>query len=167
MESTVISFDEVAPGVTETREHVEQTMRTYPWLVAERGDAVVGYVYACQHRVRAGYRWSVDVSVYIHESARGAGVGRMLYGALFRILGAQGYRQAFAGIALPNDASVGLHTAIGFRLIGVYHDVGFKLGAWRDVAWYERAIESAGGPPDEPIPLPQLAASVATAALHA
>lgn len=156
VEAAVISFEEVAPSIAETRERIETTMRRWPWLVFADDRDVLGYAYASKHRERAAYRWSVDVSVYVRERARGRGIGRSLYLALFGVLREQGFHRAFAGIALPNDASVALHRSVGFAPVGIYHDVGYKLGAWRDVAWMECPIAPPGTPPREPIPLPEL-----------
>ena len=102
---------------------------------------------ASSHRTRAAYQWSVDVSVYVHERARRRGVGRALYGALFGILRQQGFYSAYAGIALPNPASVRLHESMGFQPVGVYRSVGYKLGAWRDVGWWHLALRPAIEPP--------------------
>lgn len=165
VESTGISFEEVAPGADLMRVRIEETTRMYPWLVFEEAGRVAGFAYSYAHRERAAYRWSVDVSVYLAESARGRGVGTKLYSALLRILEARGFRRVFAGIALPNDASIALHTALGFMPVGVYHDVGYKLGAWRGVAWFERPLTETDSAPDEPIPLPRLAAPILAEAL--
>jgi len=106
VERTMISFEEVAPSADEIRARIEQIAKIWPWLVYDDGGGVLGYVYASQHRARAAYRWSVDVSAYVREDARGRGLARSLYEALFRVLAAQGYHRAFAGIGLPNDASI-------------------------------------------------------------
>ena len=152
VESTTISFETVAPDEGEMRARIVETLRTHPWLVFERDGHVLGYAYATRHRARDAYRWSVDTSVYVTDSARGQRIGLALYSSLFAILEAQGFARAYAGIALPNPASVGLHERIGFVPIGVYHAVGYKLGAWRDVGWWEKAI-AAPPAPGEPIPL--------------
>lgn len=153
--STPISFEEIAPTVAEMRTRIEKTLAAYPWLVAELDGTVAGYAYAGRWRERPAYRYSVEVTVYVRESAQRRGVGTALYGALFRILAAQGFHRALAGIALPNDASVALHERVGFTPVGVFREVGRKLGAWHDVAWYERAL-SAAGAPAEPVPLSEL-----------
>ena len=123
------------------------TLPEHPWLVAER-DHVVGYAYAASHGSRAAYRWSTDVSVYVDQAARGQGVGRALYRALFKVLDLQGFREAFAGITLPNGASVALHESLGFVPVGIYRQVGWKLGAWHDVGHWQRRIAqwTAEGP---------------------
>ena len=130
---TVISFEVDPPSPDTVASRIEAIQLRYPWLVAITGETVLGYAYASEHRQRAAYRWSVDVTAYVAGSARRQGVGRQLYLTLIAILRAQGFRSAFAGITLPNQASVGLHEAVGFAHLCVYKDVGFKLGAWRDV----------------------------------
>lgn len=147
---TVISFETEAPSEDEMRGRIASALASHAWLVSsDDTGAVDGYAYASRHRERAAYRWSVDVTVYVREDRRRAGVGRRLYPALFYALRARGYHQAFAGIALPNAGSVGLHEAVGFTPIGVYRDVGFKLGAWHDVGWWQRSLEQPGELPCE------------------
>ncbi len=97
--------------------------------------------------------------------ARRRGVGRSLYQALFRVLAAQGLRNAFAGIALPNAASVALHESVGFVELGRYRNVGFKLGAWRDSMWLQHALAELSAPPLAPVPLAGLAPEELQAAL--
>ena len=116
----------------------------YPYLIATKDNAVIGYAYASQHRTRAAYRHSVDVSVYIAKSARRCGVGRQLYEQLFAELANQRFHAAFAGIALPNESSVALHEAMGFVPVGIYKGVGRKFGRWHDVGWWQRLIQHEG-----------------------
>jgi phosphinothricin acetyltransferase len=130
------TFEIDPPTLGEMRERITQTLKTYPWLIIEKDGRVLGYAYASAHRVRSGYQWSVDVSVYIDPQFHRHGYGRRLYNALFQILRAQGYYTVFAGIALPNESSVRLHEALGFEAVGVYRNVGYKFGAWRDVGWW-------------------------------
>ena len=112
---------------------------SHSWLVAERGGAVAGYAYASPHRSRAAYASSCDVAVYVDPAHARCGLGRTLYGALLAEL-APRYHAAFAGITLPNVASVGLHEAMGFTPVGIYREVGWKLSAWRDVGWWQRLL---------------------------
>jgi phosphinothricin acetyltransferase len=144
---TAISFEELAPTAAELRQRMAARPRL-PWLVAERGGAVVGYACATRHRPRPGYRWAANCSVYVAAGHRGAGIGRLLYEQLLAELRALGYVSAHAGIALPNDASVALHESVGFRLVGVERAVGYKLGAWRDVGWWSLPLVEP--PPDPP-----------------
>ncbi|MCP5367733.1 MAG: N-acetyltransferase [Hyphomicrobiales bacterium] len=143
---TIISFEEEPPSVAEMAARIAATLPAYPYLVAERGGQVVGYAYASQHRARAAYRKSVDVTVYVAESARRAGVGQALYRALLDDLRRRGFHAAFAGIALPNPGSVGLHESVGFTPVGVFREVGFKFGQWRDVGWWQCLLQ--GPAPD-------------------
>jgi phosphinothricin acetyltransferase len=145
--ATSISFELTPPTVDTMRERIVNTLHQLPWLVSvDAQGEVEGYVYAGKHRERPAYQWSVDVTAYVREDVRGQGVGKRLYQSLFAELVALGYFQAFAGIALPNDASVGLHESLGFQPIGIYRKVGFKLGAWRDVGWWQKELRS----PTEP-----------------
>ena len=154
-----ISFEEEPPAAAEMATRIEATLVRTPWLVAVDDDEVVGYAYASRHRERAGYRWSVDVSAYVREDRRGRGIAAALYQSLIRILTAQGFANAYAGITQPNRASVALHRSIGMELVGVYRGVGYKLGAWRDVAWYQLRLTGPGNSPAEPIPVRELLAA--------
>lgn len=156
VERTVISMEIQPPDAAAMAERIAATLPTHPWLVAERDGAVVAYAYAAPHRSRAGYRWSADVSAYVAEPERGRGLGRALYRRLIATLTLQGFANAYAGIALPNPASVGLHEGLGFRPVGVYRNVGFKLGRWIDVGWWGLALRAADSPPEEPIPFAAL-----------
>lgn len=142
----VISFETDPPDAAEMAARVARVQARTPWLVLEHAGRVLGYAYASPHRDRAAYRWSVDVSAYVHADARRCGAARALYSSLLAALPLQGFRRAYAGITLPNPASVGLHAAMGFVPVGVYHRVGYKHGAWHDVAWLERDL----GPDDAP-----------------
>jgi len=153
VESGPISFEELAPSAAEFAERIERTAATHPWLVAERGGEVVGFAYACPHRQRPAYRWSVDVSVYVAAGHLGQGVGGELYRELVELLRAQRFRMAFAGITLPNEASVALHESLGFVQVGRMREVGWKLGSWRDVGWWQLEL-GPPGPEPPPAPLP-------------
>jgi L-amino acid N-acyltransferase YncA len=156
VESSIASFEEAAPGASEMAIRMRTILARTPWLVAVAGEAVVGYAYAGPHRERAGYRWSVDVSAYVDPDWQGRRVGRTLYDVLLPTLADQGFVNAYAGIALPNPASVALHESIGMRRVGVYERVGYKFGAWHDVAWFGMRIAEPAGAPPEPIPFPDL-----------
>lgn len=145
---TAVSFETEPPTGAEMAARIAGSIR---WLVAgDAEDAVIGYAYASRHRERAAYRFACDVSVYVDPGHAGRGVGRALYVALLADVERQGFRTACAGIALPNPASVGLHTALGFRPVGTYERIGWKHGAWHDVHWMQCALGGEGPPATEP-----------------
>jgi L-amino acid N-acyltransferase YncA len=151
VEGSFVSFEERAPDAGEMAARIERYGSSHAWLVAERDEQVVGYAYATAFNERPAYRWSTSVSVYVADDARGKGVGRDLYNALFERLRERGFRMACAGITLPNEASVGLHESLGFEPVGVNREVGWKQGAWRDVGWYQLELAPAPtGQPPEP-----------------
>ncbi|MGE5243048.1 MAG: arsinothricin resistance N-acetyltransferase ArsN1 family B [Betaproteobacteria bacterium] len=162
---TAISFETDPPDEDEMRRRVHETLQTLPWLVATAKDVVAGYAYATKHRTRASYRWSVETSVYVHEAFRRRGIASALYRALFRILVAQGYVNAYAGIALPNPASVASHEAVGFRHVGTYRRIGFKLGEWHDVGWWHLQLQPLPSPPPAPRTIAEMQADSAFGSL--
>jgi phosphinothricin acetyltransferase len=129
---------------------IAAAQRTHAWLVLEEGGRVVGYAYGIPWRARAAYRWACEVSVYLERGRRRTGAGRALYEALLPRLAARGYRTALAGMTLPNEASVGLHRALGFEPVGTFRRVGYKHGAWHDVAWAQIVLADGDEPPTEP-----------------
>ena len=158
---TAVSFELEIPDVSEMRRRILSTLEVLPWLVCENDGRFLGYVYAGPHRSRAAYQWGAEVTVYIDASAQRMGVGRALYQSLLNLLILQGYRNAFAGITLPNDASVGIHESLGFQLVGVYRDVGHKFDRWHDVGWWQLPLEGREGTPKPPAKLPGIAGSPA------
>jgi len=148
---SLATFEEVPPTAAEMADRMRRVLARTPWLVAEIDGTLAGYAYATSHRERAGYRWSVDISVYVDASHHRIGIGRALYDELLTRLRAQGFLNAYAGIALPNPASVALHEGIGMRRIGVYERVGWKLGRWVDVAWFGMRLADPEGAPPEPM----------------
>ena len=147
---TAISFEVDPPTAREMEQRIEETTARLPWLVLENDGKVSGYAYAAAHRSRAAYAWSVDVSAYVDEPHRGTGVGGKLYTALLIVLKAQGFYNAYAGITLPNPASIRLHESVGFRPVGTYQKVGYKLGAWHDVGWWQLSLREKVGDPQPP-----------------
>jgi phosphinothricin acetyltransferase len=174
-DATVISFEETAPTPEEMQRRIAAIGATRPWIVLEdsacgaseaqsgRASAsgggaprasenarVIGYAYASAHHERAAYRWSVSTAIYIGRDHHRRGAGRALYTTLFEVLAHLGYRQATAGITLPNPASVGLHAAFGFAPVGVYRQIGFKMEGWHDVGWFQAEIQSGPERPADP-----------------
>jgi len=138
---TCISFETEPPGAEEIRRRLGNVLPRWPWLICEQGGEVLGYAYASEHRVRAAFRWAVDVAVYVRDGRQRRGVGRALYSALLPLLRLQGYCHAYAAIYVPNPASVGLHEAMGFRPFAVFAG---------DVGWWHLALRELPEEPPEP-----------------
>ena len=148
---TPFTFDETPPSPGEMAERIQQTLRGYPFLVAEVDGAVVGYAYAGPRGTRASFRWSVDTAIYVACDRGRGGIGTALYAKLLPALRRQGFIKAYAVITLPNVPSTSLHERLGFRHVATLPAVGFKLGAWRDVGWWELLLVGAlPVPPAEP-----------------
>ena len=160
---TPISFEEAPPSPVEMAGRIRKTLDRYPWLVCARDGRVSGYAYATAFRERLAYQWSVEVSAYVHADARRRGVARGLYTSLFEILRIQGFVNAFAGVALPSEASVALHESLGFERVGVYEQVGYKLDGWHDVGWWQLGLRKPESPPPQPIPFAEVKGSEAIA----
>jgi phosphinothricin acetyltransferase len=148
---TAVSFETAPPSAEEMAQRIDAAQERHAWLVLEDGGAVTGYAYGGPFMARDAYRWSTSVSVYLEQGRRRTGAGRALYEALIERLAARGFRVALAGIALPNEASVGLHRALGFEPVGTYRRVGWKFGSWHDVAWYQRPLGNDDGAPPAPL----------------
>ena len=153
MTGSAVSFETEAPGESIMRERIVAGGALHPWLVAcDSDDGLLGYAYATAFRPRPAYRFAVETSVYVDGGSQGRGVGRGLYTALIPLLERQGFTQAIAAITLPNEASVRLHEALGFAPAGVYRQVGYKLGEWRSVGLWQRALAQLSDEPAEPRP---------------
>lgn len=153
--TTAATFELEPPTPAQMAERITASQARHAWLVLRREGAVVGYAYGTTFRARPAYRWSCEVSAYLHPDHRGRGGGRTLYTALLTRLAARGLHTATAGVALPNPASLALHAALGFTKVGTFHRVGWKHGTWHDVTWLERPLTADHGadaavPPDEP-----------------
>ena len=145
---TIISFESEPPTEAEMAARIAAANATHAWLVLEDDGEVVGYAYGGPFAPRAAYQWACEVSVYVDMDRHRIGAGRALYEALLTRLAERGFHMAVAGMALPNDASVALHRALGFEPVGTWRRIGFKHGAWHDVAWTQRQL--ADGPPAGP-----------------
>jgi L-amino acid N-acyltransferase YncA len=136
-----VSFETEPPDMQDMAQRIGSYGESHAWLVAEdEAGRVIGYAYASPHRSRAAYDTSADVAVYVDPAAARLGIGRALYAALFPLLREKGIHAVFSGIALPNPGSIGLHEAMGFTPIGIYREVGWKMGGWRDVGWWQLVL---------------------------
>ncbi len=147
VEASAVSFETVVPTVDEFSARIRKTLAGWHWLVAERDGECIGYAYGSSHRERAAYRWSVEVSAYVSPNHHRQGIGRSLYSALFSVLAEKGFCSAYAGVTLPNEASIALHRSVGFAPVGTFEAVGRKFGKWHDVAWFQRRLRDS--PPFE------------------
>lgn len=164
VKTTAISFEEIAPDAAEMSSRIASHAPEKPWIVDERDGVVLGYAYASTFRNRSAYRFNAEVTVYVGGNARRAGIGKRLYAALLALLTAQGYRRAWAGITLPNDASLALHAAVGFTRVAVFEAAGYKFGRWHDLAFMGRPLNALGAPEHDPLPVAQLEAATIAAA---
>jgi L-amino acid N-acyltransferase YncA len=144
---TAISFETEPPSADEMAGRIASAQRSHAWVVLEQDGTVVGYAYGGPFMSRPAYRWSATVSVYLDVGRQRSGGGRALYSALFDRLADRGIRTLLAGVALPNEASEGLHRALGFRPAGTYRRVGWKHDRWHDVTWYQRDLVADWSPP--------------------
>src|SRR5579863_684927 len=144
---TPVSFETSVPDVSQFAARIQKALAGWQWLVAEMDGKCVGYAYASSHRERAAYRWSIEVSAYVPPAFQRRGIGRLLYDDLLADAARKGFCNAYAGITMPNEASIALHRRAGFETIGVFRAVGRKFGRWHDVLWVQRKLLDA--PPRE------------------
>lgn len=147
VEETATSFETIVPALEEFTARIETALAGWGWLVAERDGQCIGYAYGSSHRARAAYRWSVEVSAYIHPNHLRQGIGSALYAQLLAQLASKGFCNAYAGVTLPNEGSVAMHLRMGFDSIGIFKAVGRKFESWHDVAWFQKVLRIS--PPSE------------------
>ncbi len=148
---TSITFETEVPSIAEFSARINSYLENWPWLLFDTGGSIAGYAYASRYRERTAYQWSVECSVYIHPNHLRAGIASRLYKCLFAILKAQGFTTVYAVINLPNDQSVALHEKLGFRYFATYEKVGFKLGQWKNVGWWQLQLNEYVMDPSPPV----------------
>jgi phosphinothricin acetyltransferase len=148
--NTTISFEESPPPLKEFQRRMQHALEHYAWLVACVGDRPAGYAYATRFRERSAYRFSTETTIYMAQDFHGRGIGRLLYLDLFRALSERNLHSAFAGITLPNEASVAFHRSLGFSHVGTLREVGFKFGRWHDVSWWQRPVNTGDSSIEQP-----------------
>lgn len=134
--NTTISFELEPPTLEQFRERMQKALDGWAWLVSECDGHPVGYAYGTSHRARGAYQYAVETSAYVHPDHYRRGIGLNLYKKLLPNLANKGYCNAYAAIALPNEASTALHKRAGFRYIGTFPLIGRKFGRWHDVSWW-------------------------------
>jgi phosphinothricin acetyltransferase len=165
VENTFISFEYEAPSVDEYKARIKTNTEKYPWIVCLHKNKIIGFAYGSTHRYRTAYQWSPESTVYIDPNFHTQRIGRILYETLFDLMKLQGYYNVFAGVALPNTKSVGLHKALGFEEIGLFKKVGFKHGNWHDTLWFQLNLNEENNHPNNPTYLEDLITSVEVSAI--
>ena len=138
--NTIVTFEETPVDEAAMRVRIAGIDASHAWFVAELDGRIGGYAYASAWRARSAYRPSVETTVYVAQDALGHGLGTLLYHALLAELGKRGFHCAMGGIALPNAASVALHERMGFAKVAHIREVGWKLGRWIDVGYWQRML---------------------------
>ena len=151
IEHTSFTFEMEVPGIDSFKERIASYLQTWPWLVCEIDGTIAGYAYGSRHRERVAYQWGVESSVYVHDNYQRIGVARALYTALIGILKLQGFRNLYAVINLPNDKSVSFHEKLGFEYFATYENVGYKLGRWKNVGWWQLQLNDYSMEPQPPV----------------
>jgi L-amino acid N-acyltransferase YncA len=146
--NSATSFETEVPTIDNFSERIITNVQNWPWLVYESDGIIAGYAYASGHRQRAAYQWCVESSVYMNDNFQQKGIATNLYETLFSILEYQNCRNVYAGITLPNEKSIRFHQKMGFSKIADYKNIGFKLGRWHTVSWYELQLNERNDAPD-------------------
>ena len=146
VENTTYSFEYDVPCRKTFTQRFYDHIQQFPWLVWEEEGVVRGYAYAGAPWERAAYRWCAEISIYLHESIHGQGIGRQLYTAIEQILEKQGYRVVYALVTSENTGSVAFHERLGYRTRATFTDCGYKMGRWLGVTWLEKRLCAGGAP---------------------
>ena len=148
--NTSYTFESDVPTQKEFADRISNYLEYWPWLVCDIDGIIAGYAYGAKYRERSGYQWCVESSIYLHDNFMQKGIGSDLYEALFELLKRQGYRNVYAVINLPNDRSVRFHEHCGFKWFANYENVGYKLGKWKTVGWWQLIINEYSDEPPPP-----------------
>lgn len=149
--ATPTTFEYQTPSPEAFAARVAGILAFYPYVVLEKEGQLIGYGYAARYRERAAYQWSAELSVYIRQDHLGHGHGGKLYAALIALTTAMGMRTLYATVVLPNPGSLRMQERFGFRLSGIQEKTGYKCGAWRDTALFEKHVGDFTSPPQPPI----------------
>lgn len=157
VEDTAITFEYEVPSVEEFAERIKNTQERYPYLVAQIGDEIVGYAYAGPFKERAAYDWSVETSIYVDRERRKEGIGKALYEALEKALQNCNILNVNACIAYTQEEdahldnnSVEFHQHFGYKIVGHFHQCGYKFHHWYDMVWMEKYL---GEHLEDPLPV--------------
>jgi len=151
IENTSYTFETEVPTIASFKERISSYLQNWPWLICEIDGRIAGYAYGSKHRERVAYQWSIESSVYVHDDYQRRSVARALYVSLINILKLQGFRNLYAVINLPNDKSVSFHEKLGFEYFATYKNVGYKLGRWKNVGWWQLQLNAYSMEPEPPV----------------
>jgi L-amino acid N-acyltransferase YncA len=151
IENTSYTFETEVPAIDAFKDRINSYLENWPWLVCDIDGVIAGYAYGAKHRERTAYQWSIESSVYVHDDYQRIGVAKALYTALIDVLKLQGFRNLYAVVNLPNDKSVALHEKLGFEYFATYKNVGYKLGKWKNVGWWQLQLNEYSREPELPI----------------
>ena len=165
--NTAISFECEVPGLLEFQKRIENTLKRYPYLLAESAGEILGYAYTGPFVGRAAYDWAAETTIYLKTDKKKKGIGRALYEALEKVSRAQNILNLNACIGYPEAEdeyltgnSVQFHEHMGYRMVGEFHKCGYKFGRWYNMVWMEKILGEHGERPEEVIPFPALADSM-------
>jgi L-amino acid N-acyltransferase YncA len=148
--NSAVSFEESVPNISDFEKRLKVIADKYPFFVFSDNREILGYAYGTKHRERAAYRWIVETTIYMHHSATGKGLGKLLYETLLAELINRNFTLAYGIITLPNDGSVQLHKSCGFSEMVIHTNAGWKNGQWNDVIWMKKELNPVSNPPLEP-----------------
>jgi len=154
--NTSFTFETEVPSEKDFQKRIADYLINWPWVVCEIDGIIAGYAYGAKYRERTAYQWCVESSIYIHDDFQKQNIGKALYSALIEILTQQGYRNVYAVINLPNNKSVSFHESCGFTYFATYEKVGYKLGKWKNVGWWQLVINEFGMEPEAPVKFSEL-----------
>ena len=152
VKNTTVSFEYIPPTSEEFARRFVSYTRQFPWLVWEEDGKVLGYAYASAPFTRAAYGWCAEPTVYLRPEAHGKNIAARLYAALEEILFRQGYQVLYALVCGENLPSRRFHEKQGYRVCAEFPDIGFKMGRWLSLIWYEKRQEMANIPSNPPCP---------------
>ena len=153
---TSLTFEQDVPPIKHFENRITDYLKSWPWLICEIDGILAGYAYASRYRERVCYQWSVECSIYIHDDYQQAGIAKALYEGLMEILKRQGIVNVYAVINLPNPKSVNFHERFGFKWFATFDHVGYKLGEWKNVGWWQLMLNELADNPPSPIPFEKM-----------
>lgn len=146
---TAITFEYKTPSKKEFLRRIKKIQKTYPYIVLEENNHILGYAYAHEYKERKAYSWSVETTIYLDKNICAKGYGQKLYSTLTDILKKQRVKTAYACVTSENQNSLKFHKKLGFQEVGIFHNAGYKLNKWHDIIWLEKPLNKYSIPPSK------------------